>query len=403
MVIVLPSEFVGGEIRASHGDRSLTLAPAKGSLYGTTLLAWYTDVTYEAENLASGFRLALVYNLVHTSTKIPVPCIPSNYTLVSHAREVFHKWISSSYKHIPDAHIAAYVLHDGDNLTKSDVLSVLKVAADAENITLLLGKLYAHVTGYAEASTDEPDHPAYGLSHGTFDGPVMETVEVAKFKIGKLTDPWGKFTRNKSRFIINEENLVPEFPFMDIEPDKQNAHRFAHVSIIVSGSSFVCLESTRAAHRWNIVRLSPLMIQPLTVRPPEYQRPVLVLFPSSKQLDVLLASGGVEFAPTELEKPTPEGRAKENHKIVEFIFNNWRKTPSEDSVFSLSSYEVPTMTTRQTTIRLASIAIRSNDVGLWVRTMGMYKFRYRGDLSHLELEHIVAGWKKFRLQEIETA
>lgn len=235
VIIVLPSEFTGGEIRASHGDRSFTLAPAEGSLYGTTLLAWYTNVTYRAENLTSGFRLALVYNLIHTSAKIPVPCVPSDDTLIAHTREVFHKWVSSGYEGLPDNHVAAYVLHDGDNVKGDDALSMLKTAADAENMTLLLGTLCAHVTGWAETSTNE--NPPYGLSQGTFENPIMERLDMAKFKVEKLTDIRGEPTFNEPRLVLDEENLVPELPFRDIEPDEHDARASArHVSIIVSKS-----------------------------------------------------------------------------------------------------------------------------------------------------------------------
>jgi hypothetical protein len=232
VIIVLPSEFTGGEIRASHGDRNLTLVSAKGSLYETTLLAWYTDVKYEVENLASGYRLALVYNLVHTSAETPTPCMPSDETLVCQTRDVFRKWILSGYKGIPGDHVAAYVLEEDDRVEDDDVLSVLKAAADAENMVLLLGRLCAHVTGWAAASTT--DKPTYGLSQGTFDNPIMTQLHVVKFKVKKLTDIRKKPTHSDFGLLLDEGNLVPEFPFRDVEPDERDVHPFtSYVSIFV--------------------------------------------------------------------------------------------------------------------------------------------------------------------------
>ncbi|KAF9786064.1 hypothetical protein BJ322DRAFT_765163 [Thelephora terrestris] len=371
VIIVLPSGFTGGEIRASHGDRNLTLVSAKGSLYETTLLAWYTDVKYEVENLTSGYRLALVYNLVHTSAETPTPCIPSAETLVCHTRDVFRKWLLSGYKGIPDDHVAAYVLEGNDRMKDDDVLSVLKAAADAENMVLLLGTLCAHVTGWAEAST--ADKPTYGLSQGTFENPIMTQLHVVKFKVKKLTDIRGKPAQNGFGLLLDEGNLVPEFPFRDVEPDEQDIHPFTSY----------------------------------TAKPLEYwyRRRALVLFPSSKQLDVLLSSGGVEYALSELEKSASEGPTEENQKIVEFIFQNWRKTSSpEDCIFDFRpSYEVPTMTPNDIATRLAGIAVQSNDAKLWTRTMSMCKFRDEVDLSRFGLEHVVAGWEKFQLEDIEAA
>jgi hypothetical protein len=134
-----------------------------------------------------------------------------------------------------------------------------------------------------------------------------------------------------------------------------------------------------------------------------YERPALVLFPTSKQLDVLLASGGVKYALTELEKSASEGQTKENKKIIEFIFQNWRGTSSEPCQFDFCpSYEVPTIDRQETATKLSSIAVQSNDAKLWVRTIGMCKFRDEGDLGRFGLKHIVAGWKRFRLGEIEA-
>ena len=136
-----------------------------------------------------------------------------------------------------------------------------------------------------------------------------------------------------------------------------------------------------------------------------YERTVLVLFPGSKQLDVLLASGGVEYAIAELEKSASEGPTKENQKVVEYIFQNWRKTPLEDyCVFDFRpSYEVPTMCSSEVATKLTDIAVQSGDAKLWVRTMGMRKFRDEADLTRFGYDRIVAAWEKFQLEEIETA
>lgn len=375
---------------------------AKDSLYGTTLFAWYTDVTYEAETLTTGFRLALVYNLTHTPTEIPPPCIPSNDTLATHTRDLFRRWVSSGYKGLSDDHVAAYVLHDGDNVKKDEILSVLKAAANAENMTLLLGTLHAHVNGQAGVSTDES--PSYGLSHGTFESPIMEEPHIAMFKVEKLTNLRGRPALDNPKLILDGDNLVPELPFRDIEPDEQNSYPFAgHVSILVSGSLLLLRVDQGDVHvdYCASTGIDDSNSYQLALG---YERPALLLFPSSKQLDVLLASRGVEYALSELERSVCEGQTKENQQLVEFIFKNWNKRPPEPSMFDpCPSYEVPIMDPRQIAIELAGIAVQSNDANLWVRTMGMRKFKDEGDLRRFGLKHIVAGWEKFRLEEIEAA
>ena len=135
-----------------------------------------------------------------------------------------------------------------------------------------------------------------------------------------------------------------------------------------------------------------------------YERPALVLFPSPKQLDVLLASGGVEYAITELEKSASEGATRENQKIVEYIFQNWGKTSPEYYIFDFRpSYEVPTMPPNEVATKLVDIAVQCGDAKLWVRTIDTCKFKDGVDLTRFGLNRITAAWEKFPPEEIGTA
>ena len=129
-----------------------------------------------------------------------------------------------------------------------------------------------------------------------------------------------------------------------------------------------------------------------------------MLFPSPKRLDVLLASGGVEYAITELERSESEGPTRENQKIVEYIFQNWGKTSPEYYIFDFRpSYQVPTMPPNEVATKLVDIAVQSGDPKLWVRTIGMCKFKDGVDLGRFGLNRMTAAWEKFQLEEIEIA
>ena len=141
----------------------------------------------------------------------------------------------------------------------------------------------------------------------------------------------------------------------------------------------------------------------LTSWPLGYERPALVLFPNPKQLDVLLASGGIEYATAELEKSALEGPTRENQKIMEYIFQNWGKTSPEYYIFDFRpSYQVPTMHPNEVTTKLVDIAVQSRDAKLWVRTISMCEFNDGVDLSRFGLNQVTAAWEKFQLEEIET-
>ena len=70
VIIVLPSEFSGGEVHLSHAGKSAAYDCSKDSTFATTVLAWYTDVMHEVKPIASGYRLALSYNLIHTTRNL---------------------------------------------------------------------------------------------------------------------------------------------------------------------------------------------------------------------------------------------------------------------------------------------------------------------------------------------
>lgn len=152
--------------------------------------------------------------------------------MVNRIRELFHKWVSFGYDGLPDDHVAVYVLNEDDRVEDDRTLSVLKAAADAEDMSLLLGTLCAHVTGWAEASTNEK--PPYGLSQGTFESPIMERLYLTKCTVKDLKDIWGKPAHNKFRLILGEDSLVPEFPFSGIEPDEKNSHPFSNYVSVTS-------------------------------------------------------------------------------------------------------------------------------------------------------------------------
>lgn len=65
LVISLPSKHEGGQVIASHKGESLKFHTASNSAYGFSWAAWYADVMHEVKPVRSGYRIVLVYNLIH--------------------------------------------------------------------------------------------------------------------------------------------------------------------------------------------------------------------------------------------------------------------------------------------------------------------------------------------------
>lgn len=90
IVVILPSRFTGGAVHVRHGELDKTYDTCEGSLTNTSVLAWYTDVEHEVKVITSGYRLALSFNLVHTTNALRPTLSVS--TLPSRLQHVLHSW-----------------------------------------------------------------------------------------------------------------------------------------------------------------------------------------------------------------------------------------------------------------------------------------------------------------------
>ncbi|TCD65290.1 hypothetical protein EIP91_002852 [Steccherinum ochraceum] len=95
VLIVLPSTFEGGETHLSHTGLSTIYDSSTTSAYKTTVMAWYTGVTHEIKPVTSGYQLAMVYKLVHT-TNAPRPVLKTNQKATQRLRDILHDWQNTS-------------------------------------------------------------------------------------------------------------------------------------------------------------------------------------------------------------------------------------------------------------------------------------------------------------------
>ncbi|KNG87017.1 hypothetical protein ANOM_004695 [Aspergillus nomiae NRRL 13137] len=65
LAVCLPSKHEGGDVIVSHRDDCLTFQTAPTSDFGMSWAAWYADVTHEVKPVTSGYRIVLIYNLIH--------------------------------------------------------------------------------------------------------------------------------------------------------------------------------------------------------------------------------------------------------------------------------------------------------------------------------------------------
>lgn len=98
MAIVLPSEFDAGDVRLSYGRSGKTFSCCSSSQCNTAVITWFNGVKYEMAPLTSGYRLELLYALVHT-TDLPKPALPEHDRLAEQLRRDLIRWNDSKGSH----------------------------------------------------------------------------------------------------------------------------------------------------------------------------------------------------------------------------------------------------------------------------------------------------------------
>jgi hypothetical protein len=242
IVVILPSRYTGGQVHVSHSDQQKVFDFSSQSLTATSILAWYTDVMHEVKPITSGFRLALSYNLVHTSPGVPPPMLPDTSDVIQAVRRVFDKWRKGLFE--TDSTIIAYILdhkYSPSGLTAG--ASALK-GQDAFKLALL--KDIAHECGYLvclgnlvyEVSSSAADS---GCRYGYYkrrrwsyydsdfededdreETPEMEEVDNISARVENLVDLDGRGMIGLQKIDIEQDGIVPKNAFEDVEPDDRS-------------------------------------------------------------------------------------------------------------------------------------------------------------------------------------
>lgn len=236
LVVVLPSEFTGGETYVSHGDENKVFDNAKDSAFETTTLAWYTGVTYEVKEITSGYRLALSYHLIDTSPGIEPPHLPSGDSGLQRLHDILSKWSNNGYPSLKVNQATAYAfthLRLDYNASPRGVIkgkdqeiaSILKQIGDSEGVLVLVGRLNVRVEGVTDKSgwqtyVGHKGSPEYGrATGGTYDIPVMSYVHWAKIWVDDIQDMQGRQIEIAG-IRLDEHNVLPYRAFSGVEPDE---------------------------------------------------------------------------------------------------------------------------------------------------------------------------------------
>lgn len=238
LIIVLPTPFTGGDAHLSHGSQSKILNSSDPSLTKTTVLAWYTDVMHEIKPITSGYRLALAYNLVHTTTSLR-PSLSDNTAAISKLRHILLSWKQSEELGSPGPDKIMYKLdHDYStaNLSASALkgsdahaLAILDEAAKAVGMCMGFAHLEHHISGAADDDGDR----YYGRKHCYYDDDDDEDENDVGFlevyerttTIENLVDLDGNDLAAKVAFDKKDET-IPQGFVQDLEDGEHDEQEY---------------------------------------------------------------------------------------------------------------------------------------------------------------------------------
>lgn len=94
LVVMLPSIYAGGALVVSHGGNQKVYDFAAKNQFSMCFAAFYADCKHEIRPIESGYRLCLVYNLVHTGKGLP-PALMDKSVDARRVAELVARWITA--------------------------------------------------------------------------------------------------------------------------------------------------------------------------------------------------------------------------------------------------------------------------------------------------------------------
>jgi hypothetical protein len=231
LVVVLPSASTGGELLVRHKDREVRLDLYCPDPSEVAFAAFYADCVHEVLPVMSGFRLALIYNLLRPGPgRLPEP--PSYASQQTRLATLLQAWgaeLSRSTTDAPDklifplehAYTSAELGFGALKGADAAAAAVLMAAAQSADCDLHLALIAVEESGSA-------DYTGYSSSYRRWSEPdenEFEEVEVLDRSIALST--WRRPDNEPSvlgEIPVGDDELCPPDALDDLEPDEEHFH-----------------------------------------------------------------------------------------------------------------------------------------------------------------------------------
>lgn len=223
LVVILPSNYTGGELLIRHREREVSLDLSCQDAAEIAFAAFYADCVHEVHPITSGYRLALIYNLIRQGPGRP-PEPPSYEEEVKRVAESLRGWAAN--QKLPEkliyplehAYTPAELGFAGLKNADAAVAAVLAKAAAQADCELHLALVAIEESGSAEYSGSW-SRRGYYSDAGDDEFEVGEVCE----RMLTLTD-WRQPDGGRpdlGPLPFDDEELCPPDAFEDEEPDEQ--------------------------------------------------------------------------------------------------------------------------------------------------------------------------------------
>lgn len=230
LVVVLPCDHRGGELLVRHAGREQRIDLATAEFGEISFAAFYADCEHELLPIQSGCRIALIYNLIHSTPQADLSA-PDYATETRQVAALLRGAFAND--HAPrkivwllDHHYSAAELGfgalKGADVARATVLHDASVHADC---IAHLAMVHIAESGAAEIQYDARSYRRYYDDYEDElddDGAAFEIIEVCD-RACKL-DHWLDFTDRTMAFgsiALDENELLPAGALDDEEPDEQ--------------------------------------------------------------------------------------------------------------------------------------------------------------------------------------
>lgn len=364
IVVVLPSEYAGGEVHFSHHNVNVTYDCSRESRE-TTFVGWYQELIPEVRPITDGYRLAVSFELIHTTNSV-CPVISTNSAFIENVTQALLAWKGANGPLVqekivylleniyPAKKLRRTILEGVDAV----IVSLLDRLGHEIGFTLGLATAVCHLSGPAD-----DDRRRWCIDYQGADVDFME-IESRRTTIEGFVDLDGNMISDT--LSIDEDRDDPETIPVDLSQDvEEEEHDEEEYDVM---KSKVCHPSHILVYCWmynELVSPKPNRINPLQrcrrlycagcpdmlTSEQGYNRTVLVIWPNEKTYKVAYAGQGLNYACANLDNADKPSESLTH--LADFVLS--RAAESSSRVVT----------------SVCQAALRWNDFALWRRAVGL--------------------------------